>query len=102
MAFTKSGFYESALTSPTRYFDRPQEVVDHPDLLKEQKIDILRSWYRDGTELSVAEEEGMGGGEDEHLDEIRACLRKLGIENGELLPSLTKHGSNPPFSDSRP
>lgn len=101
MARTKKSFYERARTSPSRYFDRPQEVVDHPDLLLTQKIDILRSWYRDATELAVAEEEGMGGGENENLDEVRACLRHLGIDSGDLRPSWTKHGSNPPFPTSR-
>lgn len=101
MAEARREFYERARTSPTRYFHRPEEIVDHPDLSRTQKIDILHAWYLDASNLSVAEEEGMGGGEDENLDEIRACLRMLGIDNGDLRPSPTKHGSNPPFSDER-
>lgn len=100
MAKLEDDFYMKARTSPSRYFHHPEEVLDHPDLSRAQKIDILHAWSLDATNLSVAEEEGMGGGEKQYIDDVRTCLKILGVGSEKLRPSPTKHGSNPPFSTS--
>jgi len=69
---------KEALHRPVTVFSTPKEVLDHPELTKEQKIEILRSWAYDVIESAVAKEEGMVC-EDEpiHLDEIHAALHDL-------------------------
>ncbi|HUX29985.1 MAG TPA: hypothetical protein VMV78_05065 [Thiobacillus sp.] len=45
--------------------------------LQEQKIDPLRRWAYDASELAVAEEEGMSGNEPSRLSRILAVLHAL-------------------------
>lgn len=69
---------EKALLDPTSLFRTPQAVIEHPDLTREQKIEILRRWEYDARELEVAEEENMGGDGPDILDEILRALHALG------------------------
>jgi len=66
-----------ARLDPGAVFATPEEVRDHPRLSLQEKADILRRWEYDARELSVAEEEGMGGGEASLLDRIEAALHAL-------------------------
>ena len=65
---------DQALSCPTCVFRRPEDVVQHPTLTRAQKIEILRRWVDDATELAVAENEGMGGGEAVGIDVVMAAL----------------------------
>lgn len=79
-----------ARLDPASAFDSPQAVLAHPDLSREQRIEILRRWEYDARELQVAEAENMGGGEAAHLDEILRALHSLDAEAEERAP--TQHG----------
>jgi len=48
-----------AMQNPSRVFSGPEEVVGHADLLREEKIAILRRWEYDARDMEVADEEGM-------------------------------------------
>ena len=54
---------EAALLDPALSFDEPQDVVKARDLSNDVKLRLLKQWERDARALSVAEEEGMTGGE---------------------------------------
>ncbi len=72
--------FERMLRDPAMAFDLPQDVVDDQSLTYEEKLQILDQWELDARELSVAEEENMGGGEPSLLELVtaaRASLEKL-------------------------
>ena len=69
---------EQALRDPASSFAGPEDVVAHPDLSQEQKIEILRLWEYDATEAAVATEEGMPGGNNGLLQRILTALAALG------------------------
>ena len=81
---------QTMLRDPAAVFRRPSDVLNHPGLTRDERLAILEQWERDARELSVAEEEGMGGGEESFLARVRLALAQL----GEDLPSSagTKHG----------
>ncbi len=68
---------ERAILDPASCFRRPEDVVLHPSLRLEQKIEILCRWAYDATELAVAEEEGMGGGEPSEIQAVMAALGRV-------------------------
>lgn len=78
--------FDIALHDPSCVFAHPKEVLAHEDFSREQKIQILRSWEYDMRELEVAEEENMGGGEPDILDEIHAALLALNAQDDEGHP----------------
>ena len=75
----KEGSFDlnKALLDPGSVFSSPEELRDHRELTREQKIEILRRWAYDASELAVAEEEGMIGGEPSHLAQILSVLDVL-------------------------
>lgn len=83
--------FKQAIENPASCFHRPQDVLDHPEFSREQKIEILRRWEYDARELSVAEEEGMGGGEPALLTLVLAALGTLTEGGSSGVPS--KQGS---------
>ena len=62
------------LLDPGSSFGRPEDVIGDPRLERQQKIEILCRWAYDATELAVAEEEGMNGGEASKLHGILNAL----------------------------
>jgi len=68
---------EQARRDPGAVFPSPEALRDHPQLTREQKIELLRRWAYDASELAVAEEEGMTDGEPSRLSEILAVLDAL-------------------------
>src|SRR5207248_2243438 len=52
---------ERALNDPADLFESPDAVLDHPGLIREQKIHILRNWQLDASRLEGSEGEGMRG-----------------------------------------
>ena len=85
--------FTRALVDPAAAFATPQAVLQSIDLLREQKIEILCRWAYDATELAVAEEEGMAGGEPSQLDAVMRALDELthGFDAERVGP--TKHGA---------
>jgi hypothetical protein len=71
---------EQALLDPTSVFGHPKDVLSHPELTREQKIEILRRWAYDAKELEVADEENMHHEtrNEDILDDILQALNELG------------------------
>jgi len=69
---------EKALLDPTSVFEYPEEVRDHSELTKAQKIEILRRWEYEESEIAVAEEEGMVDGNPPILRRVIIALEELG------------------------
>jgi len=70
--------FEEAKFNPSSFYSSPKELLDDKTFDTKQKIEILRSWEFDARELEVAEEENMGGGQPDILDEIFKALKELG------------------------
>lgn len=68
---------DRALIDPAATFGSPEAVVRDAQLPKRKKIEILRRWAYDSAELSVAEEEGMGGGESTDMEAILKALDQI-------------------------
>jgi hypothetical protein len=69
--------FEELLKDPSRFYNKPQAVVDDKTLTAEQKSALLESWAADEQRLLVATEENMGGGENSRLDEVLEVLGRL-------------------------
>ena len=84
--------YRRALKDPESVFGAPEEVLKHETFSKEQKIEILRRWEYDASELEVAEEEGMRNDTPSKLRDILLALDELtgGTEVSHTAP--TKQG----------
>lgn len=83
---------DKAMLDPDSVFACPADMLDEPSLNREQKIKILRRWEYDARELEVAEEENMGGGPPDILDEILAALHRLNAEVDLVHSPPTKQG----------
>ncbi len=71
----------AALTNPSKFFAKPQDVLVHPGLSRDTKLKILRQWEVDARLLQVAEEENMTDGERSHLGSVVSALIALDDEN---------------------
>lgn len=83
---------DKAMLDPGSVFKRPADIFSEESLTKDQKIKILRRWEYDARELEVAEEENMGGGPPDILDEILKALNSLDAEVLSEHSSPTKQG----------
>jgi hypothetical protein len=84
---------QTMLRDPAAVFSTPRDVLDRPGLTRDERLAILRQWERDARGLSVAEEEGMGGGEESLLSRVRLAIAKLGEAEAESASGPgTKHG----------
>lgn len=83
---------EKAMLDPASAFVSPTDVLDEPLLTRNQKIRILRRWEYDARELEVAEEENMGGGPPDILDEVLQALHRLDAEVDIARAPPTKQG----------
>jgi hypothetical protein len=79
---------EKALSDPSAVFAQPDDILRDRRLSSEQKLRLLRQWERDAMGLTIAEGEGMGGGEESRLARVRSALRSLD-------PSVAKEGDPP-------
>ncbi len=68
---------DKAKLSPSRVFDRPQDVLLANDLSRDEKRTILLQWKEDAVALQVAADESMAGGENTRLDEVVEALATL-------------------------
>lgn len=84
---------ETAYLDPGSVFSGPEELLEHKQLTKEQKIEILQRWEYDASENCVALEEGMPDGESDLLRRILLTLQQLtgGANLGPLSPTK-QHG----------
>jgi hypothetical protein len=67
-----------ALLDPAGSFAEPDDILRDTRLSPEQKRQLLKQWERDAVNLSVAETEGMAGGEENRLTRVRRALDRLG------------------------
>ena len=81
-----------ALLDPTSVFENPEEILTAESLTREQKIKILRRWEYDARELQVADEENMGGGPPDKLDQVLKVLHQLGANIDSEHSAPTKQG----------
>jgi hypothetical protein len=58
----------------TAIFSEPNDIVAHPQLSREMKLALLRQWEQTARSLSVAESEGMGGGEENKLGRVELAI----------------------------
>lgn len=72
---------EKATLDPASFFATPEEVLEHSELTKQQKIEALWRWEFQASALSVAVEEGMPG-EDDGL--LRRVMLALGTLTGPI------------------
>ncbi|MEP1330723.1 hypothetical protein [Pseudophaeobacter sp.] len=66
-----------ALLDPATEYDAPNDVLMDAALSQAQKIEILRRWEYDASELSVAEEEGMSLGNGVTVGQVLQALHQL-------------------------
>lgn len=66
-----------AMRSPSAVFEAPEAIRDHAELSREQKIELLKRWAYDESELLVAEEEGMGRGDGPEAAKVLQVLHEL-------------------------
>jgi len=90
---------EKALLNPSGSFAHPLEVLAEPGLSRAEKIRILRRWEYDARELEVAEEENMGGGPPDQLDQVLDALHRLEVAIDTEHSPPTKQGGIPSRSD---
>lgn len=64
---------EKALLDPAAVFASPEAIVERSDLTSAQTVALLRRWLQDARELSVAEGEGMAGGEPSLIERVSAA-----------------------------
>jgi hypothetical protein len=68
---------QQALNDPADVFETPDAVVQHPDLTREQKVQILNNWQLDASRLVESEGEGMRGEAAPMLSRVRLALARL-------------------------
>ena len=67
-----------AMLNPALVFLGPEDVLQHDELTREQKIEVLRRWKFDALQLQVAEEENMGSEQpSDILDRVLQALHAL-------------------------
>ena len=69
--------YDQALLTPQKIFELPMEVVETESLTTRQKLKVLKRWEADATDLEVASNENMTGGESSRLGEVRRAIHDL-------------------------
>lgn len=71
-------FAAEAVNNPTRYYQRPRQVIQDRRLNREEKLAILEAWELEARSLSVAADENMSGGEPTLLSEVVNARMELG------------------------
>lgn len=69
--------FERALLDPAGVFGTPEHVLGAEDLSHEQMRKVLLRWLHDARELTVADDEGMSGGEPPLIQRVTDALAKL-------------------------
>lgn len=84
---------DQAILDPGSVFASPEALLRHGALSKAEKIEILRRWSYDASEVCVAVEEGMPGGESDLLRRILLALDQLtGSIDTEQVGPTKQHG----------
>jgi hypothetical protein len=89
---TKDARFQRALLDPVDVFETPEDVRADEGFTREQKIEILRRWEYDASEISVAEDEGMPARNGDVLQQVFRALDDLGAEIDDTRRPPTKQG----------
>ena len=71
---------QAALRDPQAFFAEPKDIAAHPQLSRQSKLALLRQWEQYARRLSVAEGEGMGGGEGNMLGRVEQAISTLLVD----------------------
>lgn len=87
-------FATEAVNNPTRYYQRPRQVIQDRRLNRDEKLAILEAWELEARSLSVAADENMAGGEPSLLSEVVHARMELGehVDPRGDTGAPTKHG----------
>ena len=79
---TKSSEFdlEAALRDPQAFFAEPKDIAAHPQLSRQSKLALLRQWEQHARSLSVAEGEGMVGGEGNMLGRVEQAISSVEMQ----------------------
>lgn len=80
---------ERARRSPSTEFDSPEDVVQHAELSRQDKIEILRRWRYDALLLETAQSENLQSDKDSQLRAVMTALQELGVEHDDTDPGAT-------------
>jgi hypothetical protein len=69
--------YHEALRTPSEVYERPEAVLRDEALDDAQKLEILSHWEAEAVQLQESEGEGMDGGEQSLLGEIKQAIAEL-------------------------
>src|ERR1700733_6778261 len=83
----KTKLLEDIKADPSRFYPSPTDVVRDRRFSDPERLEILEAWERDARALSVADDEGMTGGEPSRLKTVVEARRE--IEN--RVPGETKY-----------
>jgi hypothetical protein len=83
----KKQLLEDIKTNPANFYRTPSDVARDRRFSDAEKLEILEAWERDARALSVADDEGMTGGEPSRLKTVVEARRE--IEN--RVPGETKY-----------
>ncbi len=80
---------EKIISSPSRYFLRPQEIVDYPNINNHEKIKALLNWRDSLVQLYQSEQEGMlSKNKNIKMSGIDHALADLEKEKSKMLKCL--------------
>ena len=86
---------DKALLDPAAVFKTPQQVIEANDLSRQQKIEALRRWEYDVSEIQVLDDERTA--KESHtvtLDAVLNALRSLGAPIDVEHTAPTKQGGS--------
>ena len=69
---------DRAMKDPSSVFSSPDEIASSTVLTKEQKLELLEVWKQNAIQLQRAASEGMDGGEDNRLSQVKKAIEKVG------------------------
>lgn len=70
-----------ALIEPWRAFEHPEDVLAARGLSNHEKKRILERWAEDARTLSIADDEGLGGGEPNRLADVMQAKGQMATPN---------------------
>jgi hypothetical protein len=69
--------YHEALRTPSEVYEAPDSVLRDGSLDDAQKLEILSHWEAEAVQLQESEGEGMEGGEQSLLGDIKRAIAEL-------------------------
>jgi len=83
----KKQLIEEIKVDPARFYRMPADVIRDRRFSDQERLEILQAWERDARALSVADDEGMGGGEPSRLKTVVSARMEL----EQKVPGETKY-----------